>query len=220
MSQLIPFIVGNSGGRKSSSKVIKYLAIFGILGAAVVAFIFLAKKFNPLKVVGSFLGKAVKNVGGFLLGIPLGIGSTMAKAVAGLKPKPPLGKVESRRAITEKYYAKENLAVRREFRRYSKTVIRMLNTLKKSEGIPAKMAGRISMVKSAFRRVNKTFIRDIPRQFDVVFNRKAKFLEGNLIGSFKRVEIIQVARDMARLGKGYGAKIALMELQAKRGGRF
>ena len=220
---MIPFVVRSSEGRKSSLQVVKYLMIFGVLGAAIVAFIFLAKKFNPIKSVGSFLGNAVKNIGGFFLGI----GSGLAKFVAGLKPKVKpkakpevLGVVETRRKLTEQYYAKENQAVRREFRRYSKTVVRKLNELKKTQGIPNKMAGRISMVKSAFKRVDKTFVRDIPKQFDVIFNRKAKFLEGNLIGSFKKAEIVNVARVLAKANKGYGAKIALMELQAKRGGRY
>ena len=82
---------------------------------------------------------------------------------------------------------------------------------------PKRMAGRISLVEKAFRQVNRTFVRNIPKQFDVIFNRKAKFLEGNLIGSFERAEIVGISRVLAEANKGYGAKIALMELQAKRG---
>ncbi len=230
---MIPFIMGNSEGKKSSLKVVKYLAIFGILGAVIIAFIFLAKKFNPLKSIKNFLSKGVKNIGGFFGGIggvlpgilsggiiPGIVG--LGKVVSKLKPrkKVEMGKVETRRQLTDQYYAKENEAVRREFRRYAKTVTRKLENLKKVAGIPREMAGRISMVKSAFKSVDRTFVRDIPKQFDVIFNRKAKFLEGNLIGSFRRAEIVGVSRVLAEANKGYGAKIALMELQAKRGGMY
>ncbi|TKJ26215.1 MAG: hypothetical protein CEE42_05230 [Promethearchaeota archaeon Loki_b31] len=204
--------------RKGIGKLAKYLLIFGGLGIAVLAFIVLAKKFDPLKAVGGVFGKAFKGVGDFIgkvLGFKLGLLKGVAGLFGGILPKAVPKKLTYEEKVQKWYGGKgeEDEHLRREFRRYAKVVTRQLENLKKAEGIPKEMAGRISMVASAFRRVDKKFVRDIPKQFEVVWNRKREFLRGNLEKSFERAEMIALAEKYAREGKSYASKLTLMEMQ-------
>ena len=60
---------------------------------------------------------------------------------------------------------------------------------------------------------DKKFVKDIPKQFEVVWNRKREFLQGNLEKSFEREEMIALAERYAKEGKGYASKLTLMEMQ-------
>lgn len=202
--------------RKGIGKVAKYLLLFGGLGVAVIAFIVLAKKFDPLKVVGSFFGKAFKGVTNLFKGLLGGAGGLLGGAgelFGGLLPKAEPRVLTHEEKVQRWYGGKgeEDEHMRREFHRYAKVVTRKLETLKNIEGIPKDMAGRISLVQSAFKKVDKTFVRDISKQFEVVWDRKREFLEGNLIASFKRDVTVAVAKQLAREGKGYAYKSVMME---------
>ncbi len=219
MSAIIP-ILANPETRKATFKSGKILLIFGVLGAAVIAFIVLSKKFKPFKIVGDFFMGAVKGVVGFFGGI----GSGLANIISGFKPKgaieyvvkqPRLTDREVKKQLIDKYYAKENESTRREFRRYAKQVRRTLEVLKQSEGIPTAMAGRISLVQSAFRQVDKIFVKDIPKQFETIWNRKRDFLKGNLEADLKAIDMLKVIKDPALIG--YGKKMALRMMQQGRG---
>lgn len=205
--------------RKGIGKVAKYLLVFGGLGVAVLAFIMLAKKFDPFKAVGNFFSDAFKGVNKFFKGIFGGVGDLFGGVgglfggLFGVKPKP---KVLTYEEKVQKWYGgkgEKDEHLRREFRRYATVVIRELENLKKVEGIPKEMAERISMVASAFRRIDKNFVRDIPKQFEVVWNRKREFLKGNLEKSFERAEMIALAEKYAKEGKSYASKLTLMEKQ-------
>lgn len=208
--------------RKGIGKVAKYLLVFGGLGVAVLAFIMLSKKFDPLKVVGSFFEKAFQGVNkvfkgifGGIGGLLGGVGASIGGLFGGLLPKAVPKKLTYEEKVTKWYGGKgeKDEHLRREFRRYAKVVTRELENLKNVEGIPKEMAGRISMVASAFKRIDKKFVRDIPKQFEVVWNRKREFLRGNLEGSFERAEMIAIAEKYAKEGKGYASKLTLMEMQ-------
>jgi hypothetical protein len=201
--------------RKGIGKVAKYLLMFGGLGVAVIAFIVLAKKFKPFKSVGDFFGGAFKGVDNFIK-FALGggiVGKFFRDAFGGMLPEPVPKKLTYEEKV-QKWYGGESEAdehMRREFRRYAKLVTRQLENLKNTKGIPKAMAGRISMVQSAFKRVDKKFVRDIAKQFEVVWNRKREFLEGNLIGSFKREETVAFAKKIAKEKGGYAYKSVMME---------
>ncbi len=236
-AQIIPMMLGSPSIRKSSVNVGKYLLIFGGLGVAIIAFIFLMKKLNPFKAVTNFLGEASKNVLGFL-----GSGfKGWAKLFSGeLFKKKKLSAEEnlrlyeaglSREAKTYKgkaikdvagkeiseytrYVAKKGATdaqVRKEFRRYAKAVVRALNLLKKTEGIPLEMIKRIAMVKSAFKKVDRVFTKDIAGQFENVFNRKRLYLEGNLVAGFDQDALIKQAARYVKQYKtgGYASKLLL-----------
>jgi len=208
--------------RKGIGKVAKYLLVFGGLGVAVLAFIMLAKKFDPLKAVGNFFSDAFKGVNKIFKGIFGGVGGLLGGAggllgglFGGLLPKAVPKKLTYEEKVQKWYGGKgeKDEHLRREFRRYAKVVTRQLENLKKAEGVPKKMAARISMVASAFRKVDKKFVRDIPKQFEVVWDRKREFLKGNLEKSFERAEMIAIAEKYAKEGKGYASKLTLMEMQ-------
>ena len=208
MSGIIPIIM-NPTTRKASSGVGKLLLIFGAAGAAVIAFIFIAKKFNPLKMFGNLFGNLGKGVGGFFEKMTRGFKSLFTGGTD--KPKTFKELEGAPREAFQSEVAFKYFNIRREFRRYTKLIIRELEILKIAKGVSKDMAGRISIVQSAFRRVDKTFVRDIPKQFEGAFNRKRNILEQNLIASFRKKAIIKVARKV----KGYGAKVALMELRLR-----
>ena len=212
--------------RKGIGKVAKYLLLFGGLGVAVIAFIVLSKKFDPLKSVGNFFSNAFKGVNDFVKNILGGVGGTIgglfkgvlggtSALIGGILPKAVPKKLTYEEKVQKWYGGKgeEDENLRREFRRYAKIVTRELENLKNVEGVPKEMAERISMVESAFKRVDKKFVKDIPKQFEVVWNRKREFLQGNLEKSFERAEMIALAEKYAREGKGYASKLTLMEMQ-------
>ncbi len=204
--------------RKGIGKLAKYLLVFGGLGVAVLAFIMLAKKFDPLRAVGSFFGNAFKGITNLFKGVLGGAGGLLGGIgglFGGLLPKAVPKKLTYQEKVMKLYGGKteadENL--RREFRRYAKVVTRELENLKRVEGVPKEVSARMSLVQSAFKRVDKKFVRDIPKQFEVVWDRKREFLKENLEKSFERAEMISLAEKYAKEGKAYASKLTLMEMQ-------
>ena len=226
MAQMIPMLL-NPETRKKGSNVGKYLLIFGALGVAIIAFIFIAKKFKPFKAVTDFFGGILGGIGTGLGGLFKGLG-----ALFGIKPKKVSyedtlsregktykgeyirdvsGEKVSEHSIYIAQQAKSDEELRREFRRYATDVTRALEILKKSEGIPIEMQDRISMVQSAFRKVDKVFVKDIAKQFELVWNRKVEYLKGNLVSGFEQDEMLEIAREYAKAGHSYAAKLTYME---------
>ena len=145
--------------------------------------------------------------GGLLGGIGGLFGGLLPKAV----PKKLTYEEKVMKLYGGKTEADENL--RREFRRYATVVTRELENLKRVEGVPKEVSARMSLVQSAFKRVDKKFVRDIPKQFEVVWDRKREFLKENLEKSFERAEMISLAEKYAKEGKAYASKLTLMEMQ-------
>ena len=200
----------NPATRKASSGVGKILLTFGVVGVVILAFIFIAKKFNPLKIFGKLFGGIGKGLGGFFGGIIDGI-----KDLFGfVKPQLPKELTQIQKQDKKRYQRGiADTGIRREFRRYAKMVVRALEKLKNDQGIPTNMAGRISIVQSAFRMIDKTFVRNIEEQFNIAFDRKRELLRGNLVSGF---ETAAVFKKFGRAG-GYATKIALLELREKLG---
>ena len=76
--------------RKGMSKLAKYLLLFGGLGVGILAYILIAKKFNPLKAIGGWLKKGMGTPLGLLgtvMGLPTfkTIGADVGKGVAGFQ---------------------------------------------------------------------------------------------------------------------------------------
>lgn len=213
MAQLLPMML-NPETRRSSSGAIKALMVFGVLGVGIIAFIFLSKMFKPFEKIGEFFKNAFKNVGGFfgdafknIGGFFGGMFGTKKETVVSLEKWAEMRDIKEpvvHSVIKAHYYGGEGEAEeqsRREFRRYSVEIVRKLNQLKLSEGIPESMVMRIDMVESAFRHVDKMFVRDVPKHFEHVFNRKAEFLRGNLIAGLGRDVYVRGGREEHRTGK-------------------
>ncbi len=180
MAMAIPAIMqvaSNPQVQKSTKKILKYGLIFGGLGAAVLAFVFLSKKFkfkNPLKSLfggGGFIGKIGQAI--------MGAGGKWAGDVgkAGGKWAGDVGKAggkwagDVQKSFT-KIPSKWKVNQRRLFRRASSGMSRSLGSLGKLN--IKGFSGRSNIMKSVFRKVKKSKSRNISRTFTSAFKRRSR----------------------------------------------
>ena len=184
--------------RKGMSKLAKYLLIFGTMGVGILAFVLISKKINPLKSIGDWLKKGLKNplgVIGSALGVPTfqqigkdlhkgavgfqkdvqrgatGFGKDVARGWAGFWSDIGKGVSGFQKDVAGRLKMQEHK--RRQLRRVSKPIVRELGVLAKQKGfVSSSMAKRMSAVKSSFKKVKRKPVKSLPKQFKSAFDRK------------------------------------------------
>ena len=141
----------------------KYVLIFGGIGIAILMFVFMGKKFDPIKKIKDwFAGK----IGGGIVG---SLGKTISSAFGiGKIGGVPIDKISSAIQSTGTTGATK----RRIFSRMSKEASRKLGVLAKNKAVSADIRKRASIMKTTFRSVSKKKRKNISKSFSNIFKRK------------------------------------------------
>ncbi len=156
------------GNKAGTNKLGKYLLILGGLGVAILAFVMLAKKFNPFKKVQDFLADAGQNVSKWFGSA--GTNVTNLFKSSGQKAKELLDK-------TSKNIQQETAENRRKLRRYAKEGVRKLEAVKKNTS--SEVAQRAETIKKAFKKVKTIKTPQVAKLFSDTIRRQAEINKKN-----------------------------------------
>lgn len=174
-SSLVPMLM-KPEVRKGAGKLVKYLLIFGTMGVGILAFVFMAKKINPLKLIGNWFKKGLTNPLGLLggaLGVPSfqQVGKDLGKGVAGFQKDVAKGWTGFWTDVGKGLGMKQKK--RQVFRSSASGITReMRKLMREKQVIPEELAKRLEVMQSAFRKVGKKKVYKIGAQFQKVYDRK------------------------------------------------